>query len=208
VQHPVSAAEVAEAVHVEGICAGDYGRVALKLAARLAAWELARTEGWQAVGDEPEVAVLDAAVDRLRERLVTPATLRAEVASHHLDWVRVDGELLAFPELARAREAALCVRDDGRALAEVAADARTVVRRGRFYLEDVEPAWRDALLAAQSGDLVGPLRGPSGFVVFLVTRKVLPVEDDPDVRARAVAALLDRALEHELSHRVKWHQRL
>lgn len=210
-RHPVSQAEIAEAIHAEGICSGEYGRVAQKLAARLAACEWAREEGGLAESDtavdEPVLARLDAAVERLREHVLTPAAIRAEVAARHLDWVRVDGQYVAFPDLPRAREAVLCVREDGRTLSQVAADAQTVLHPARFYLEDVEPAWRDQLLGARPGDLVGPLGRDSEFVVLLVTRKVLPVQEDTDVHGRAESTLLERALQQEMSHRVKWHRR-
>jgi hypothetical protein len=212
-QHPVSQEEIDEVVHVEGICSGHYGRVAHTLAAQLAAYERARDEGWlaesDAAGDEPGAqSRLDAALELFRARAVTPAAIRAEVASHHLDWVRVDCELVSFADLNRAREAILCVREDGRELAQVAADARTVLHRANLYLGEVEPAWRDPLLGARESALVGPLSRDGAFVVLLVREKALPTAEDPDVRGRAEASVLDRALEQEISHRVKWHHRL
>lgn len=212
-QHAVSQGEIAEVVHVEGICSGQYGRAAHKLAAGLAAYERARDEGWLAesdtAGDEPAVqARLDAAVEQLRANAVTPAAVRAEVAAHHLDWVRVDCELVSFADLPLAREATLCVREDGRELSQVAADARSVLHRENLYLEEVEPAWRDHLLAARAGDILGPLSRDGSFVLLRVREKALPAPEDPDVRRRAEASLLDRVLEQEISHRVKWHHRL
>jgi hypothetical protein len=211
--HPVSDSEVVEVLHVEGICSGQYGRVAHTLAARLATAERAREEGWLGDGGSPEDgpddhALLDTAVQRLAAHVVTPQAVRAEVASRHLDWVRLDCELVSFADVHRAREAVLCVREDGRALDQVAADAGGVLRRGDLWLEDVEPSWRTQLLSARAGDVVGPLRGSESFVVLSVRRKVLPVLEDPEIRRRAETSLLDRALEQESAGRVRWHHRL
>jgi hypothetical protein len=212
-RHAVSQGEIAEVVHVEGICSGQYGRAAHKLAAGLAAYERARNEGWlvegaSAAGDQANQARLDAGVEQLRANAVTPAAIRAEVAAHHLDWVRVDCEFVSFADLSLASEATLCVREDGRELSQVAADARSVLHRENLYLEEIEPAWREHLLGARAGDIVGPLRRDGGFVLFRVREKAIPVSEDPDVRRRAEASVLDRALEQEISHRVKWHHRL
>lgn len=212
-RHPVSQEEIAETLHVEGLCSGQFGRVAHKLAAGLAACERARDEGWLvedagATEDPMSPARLDAAIEQLRTHTVTPAAIRAEVAAHHLDWVRVDCELVSFADLPLAREATLCVREDGRELSQVAADARSVLHRENFYLEEVEPAWRDHLLGARAGDILGPLSRESSFVLLRVREKALPLPEDPAVRRRAEASLLDRALEQEISHRVKWHHRL
>ena len=99
------------------------------------------------------------------------------------------------------------MRDDGRELEQVAADARARLDRRRLYLEETEPAWRDHLLGARAGDVVGPLSQDDGFVIVLVRNKALPDAGDDDVRQHAEASLLRRAVEHEIANRVKWHLR-
>jgi hypothetical protein len=212
-RYPASDDEVAEHLHVEGICSGEYGRLAHELATRLAAYGRARDEGWvtAAAGDAahlPDQEALAEAVERLRAHAVTPAAVHAEITARHLDWIRLDCEFAAFADLHRAREAILCVREDGRELARVAEDAGSVVERETLCLEEMEPAWRDSLLGAREGAIVGPLGQGGAFVVLRVHAKTLPVEGDPDIRRRAETKLLDSALEQEIANRVKWHQRL
>lgn len=209
----VSRQKIDEAVRVEGICSGRYGRVAHKLAGRVAAHARAREEG--ALSDdgatwEPalELGTLDAALERLRAEVVTPMAIRAEVGTRHLDWVRLECECLWFRDLQVAREAALCVRQDGRELAQVAVDARAELQHIRFRLEEAEPTWRDHLLGARAGDLLGPLARDDGFVLLAVRAKALPRPEDPEIYRLAEAALLQRAIDREVASRVKWHRRL
>jgi hypothetical protein len=208
--YPVTREEIDRTLHAEAICSGRFGRVAHKLAGRVAAYEQAREEGWapdQRVADDPASSLpgLEAAFQWFRDRALTPAAVTAEIASHHLDWICVDCQWVAFPDIQGAREAALCVREDGRELTDVAVDARADVGRARLYLDEVEPGWRDHLVSASTGDLLGPLAADTGFALVLVGEKVLPSPDDVGVRRRAEAALVERALELEISHRVTWH---
>lgn len=208
-RYPVSDQEVAEILHAEGVCSGVFGQVASRLAGRVAVLERAREEKWLAEGgDDPDLTHIDAALERFRAHVVTPATIHAEVAARHLDWVRLECETVWFSDVQQAREAALCVRDDGRELGQVAADARAPLRERRLYLEEAEPSWRDRLLAARAGDLLGPLGQDDGFVLVLVRSKELPRAEDEDVRDRAEESLLGRAVDHEVANRVKWHHRL
>ena len=107
-----------------------------------------------------------------------------------------------------AREAALCVREDGRDLAEVAAEADADLEEADWYLDEVDEALRDRLVGAQSGDLLGPLPLKDGHLVVSVVAKHLPSAADPSVRARAERALLGSAVEREVVNRVTWQDAL
>lgn len=47
-----------------------------------------------------------------------------------------------------------------------------------------------------------------GFVLLVVRDKRMPSPDDAEIRRQAETSLLDRAIEHEVAQRVKWHHRL
>ena len=104
-----------------------------------------------------------------------------------------------------AREIVLSVREDGRGLDEVAADARVEVQKTRAYLDALPAALRDPLLTAGRGDVLGPVPLDGGFAVFVIDDKVAPSIDDPDVLARATTAILDGWVEREITDRVRWH---
>jgi len=107
-----------------------------------------------------------------------------------------------------AREAALCIRQDGLDPAEVAAESGGEFTEGDWYLEEADPALRDHLLGAQEGEVLGPLRLNDGFVVVSVRAKRPPSEDDPALVARASQVLLDRAVRREVESRVRWKEPL
>jgi hypothetical protein len=61
------------------------------------------------------------------------------------------------------------------------------------------------LLAAQPGELVGPLARGAEFLLYLVLDKVPPTASDADIASRAEAATLRRVIDPEIDARVKWH---
>jgi hypothetical protein len=141
-------------------------------------------------------------------QVVTPQAVRRQVVTHYTDWIRVEYCCVGFPEEAMAREAALCVREDGEDLADVAARGRRPVLRECRYLEQVEKALHGPLLSAREGELLGPMPGQGEFCLFVLARKVLPHEANPDIHERAAQGLLQGALEREIGRRVEWHQQL
>lgn len=211
--HPVNQDEIDVVIEAEAVCAGYIADIARKLAGRAAALDRVRTDGWTGQVAEPEgedawLDAVDQGFELFRGRIVVPAALENRIAAHRLDWVLVDGVAVTFPTIEAAREAALCVRDDGMAMEDVARAAGTAVETVRRYLEEVEPAQRGDFLAATTGDVLGPLTVDDGFLVLHVRDKVLPSLENPGIRRRAEESVLRTALEHEVTRRVKWHRRV
>jgi hypothetical protein len=113
-----------------------------------------------------------------------------------------------FPDEQMALEAALCVRDDGMQLDEVAANAKIGLHNAPLYLEEIDPSLRDRFLSAGKGVLVGPLNWEKGFALFVVEDKILPALEDPAIRRRAEESLIQNVINREIVNRVKWHVRL
>jgi hypothetical protein len=65
-----------------------------------------------------------------------------------------------------------------------------------------------SLLAAQEGELVGPLAANGSFVLVLVRAKVYPEPDDPDIQRMAVRRLTEQAVARAVAANVEWHERL
>lgn len=192
--------EVEDLLWVTGRCGGLLDAFGAALAERVAAH--VRLTG--AVANDAEV---DDAVDRLRAAVVTDDALRAEVARRQLDWLGVELEEARFADEHAAREAVLCVRDDGQSLAEVCKVARVDHVRRHVPLDEVDAVLRPAVLGARLDDVVGPVPIAGGFVVARVESKVVPSVDDPDVRRRAAEAVLATALRRAAEERVQWHDR-
>lgn len=232
-RQPIRDDEVAAAAAVEAICSGFFLRLAPKLAARAAVHERIRTErqnGAPLFPDEavdgiaeaipstgldvdPErgrasrrrVAALELALGELRETLLTPRALAEQVSAHHLEWIRVEYEALEYPAESMAREALLCVREDGMSFEELAGDSGVAsLRADSAWVGELAGPLHAALLGARPGDVVGPFPAGRAHALYRLREKHLPSPDDAEVRSRAERSVLQRALAAELQHRVQW----
>ncbi len=183
-------------VWAEAVCSGTLERLAEQLAARAAAAD----------------ALGEADLDRAYERLVASSqdqkALASLLESRKADWLRVDCRTLVLESEGAAREAALCVRDDGMALAEVAAHAGAPTREHSLYVEDAAGELGNALLSASTGELLGPLPLADRFALVLVDGKVEPSLEDPEILRRVQDLAQRRAVEREVVNRVRWHERV
>ncbi len=209
-RHPVERAALERALDAELVCSGCFARVASALAGRAAACERASAEGWitaglPSTGDRAALLdALDAGFQRFCEHVVTPEHLTRQLAVRQLEWIRVRYRYVAFSDAQSAREAALCVREDGMALEEVAAAAHTAVEEASVFLDALEPDFRTRCLAAAPGELLGPLADGDGALIAVLSEKVAPRLDDPGVRRRTEDELIGRAVAHEVASRVIW----
>lgn len=213
------------ALLADAICSGTLARWAEMLAARAAT---AQGYGAAIESDGPDTEGLlvshaawldgvDAAADRLHHLAVVVAADRAATAAAidddalerqldraRLDWVRVDLEALRFPTAAAAQEAALCVREDGLSLSDVAIESHHAIDDYRTLLDALDEALRDAVLSASPGDTIGPLQTATGWIVAHVVGKTAADLADPLVRARAEAALVDGLRDRAALAHARW----
>jgi hypothetical protein len=186
----------------EAICSGELDRLAHRLGGRAAIH--ARLANGRA-GTEPITPErLEDSFQAFCRSTLTTEAVRKQIRARQTEWTRLDCESLSFPDEAMAQEALLCVREDGTPLAEVAADAKRELRRERLDLEAVDPSLRGRLLAAQKGELLGPLGSGDAFVVYRVLDKSLPSDSDPAVVAMAERTILERLVDREIDERVRW----
>ena len=195
---------VDESEFVDAVCSGFLEREAHCFAADAALAALAPGE---AAGEQ---ALL---VERIQSRAAaarlaatSASGVEREIAGRGLDWTRIELDALELAEEGAAREAALCVRLDGRALAELAEECATPLRRVNVYLEDAEPGLRASLLAAQPGELVGPVTSTGAFVLLAIHTRTPPSPTDPELRRRAETELVERVVKRALEGRVEWHE--
>jgi hypothetical protein len=182
---PAEPADVEPRLWPAAVCDGSLAAWARRLATSLAAG-----------GDD--------AVALLREQAGSPQAVARELQARHLDWTRVDAELLALDTEDMAREAVLCLANDGLSPAEVAAAAGVEAERADRYVEDLSPALQAALIGARPGDVLAPVADGPVFVTGIVRRRVTPSADDPVTVARAAHALADRAVRRLLDEQVRW----
>ncbi len=147
---------------------------------------------------------LASGIGRCRGLVLTPEVVRREVEHHALDLLRIDCQLVTFPSEPLAREAALCVKDDGLGIEEVASEARSELREASLYIEDVEPGLRTIFRSAAPDALLGPVPWEGQYALVQMLDKVRATPEDPAVRARAEGHLLDRLFEDLEERRVTW----
>lgn len=203
---PDAAEPASEAEYVDAICSGFLEREALAFASDMALADLTPIE---AAGDQRvmvERTLLAAATAR-RDAASEPGVER-EIARHGLDWTRLELAVLELEDPGAAREAAMCIRVDGSDMEEVAAAARASVSRMSVYLGDLEPWLQPSLLAAQPGELVGPVEEDDQFMLLAVHDRRPASPSDPELRRRAETALVERAVRQATEGRVRWHEHL
>jgi PPIC-type PPIASE domain len=126
---------------------------------------------------------------KLRHHL-TAAAVDDHFRAHQADYERLRLALLVAARLDLARELASQVRDDGRALADAAAEQGLRLIRGDRFRKQLNPALADALATAKAGDLVGPVATPHGFTLAVVEER-RPAELDSATRRRIQNELFD-----------------
>ncbi len=197
---------VEAALPAEAICTGFLRRAAERLAE-----DAALADANNSLADGPDratsIADLARAADAVRARVPSPSEVEREVAAHALDWIRIEAETLELGDIEAAREAALCVRVDGRTLTDVADDCGVPANAVVLYLGDADPELQAALASATPGELIGPVARATGQLLLQLRAKAEPSADDPEVGRRAAAVLAARSIDRELRDRVVWHER-
>ena len=77
-----------------------------------------------------------------------------------------------------------------------------------MYLGDLAPSLQPSLLAAQPGELVGPIEDEDAFVLFAINGRTPATPSDPELRRRAESALVERAVRRATEGRVRWHEHI
>jgi hypothetical protein len=202
----VGGKEVEAALPAEAACTGFLRRAAERLAE-----DAVLADPAVAVADDGDTTAFIASITReaeaARSRAPSATDVEREIAAHTLDWIRIDAVALELPDADAAREAALCVRVDGRSLVDVAGDSGTAASELALYLEDAKPELRAALVSASAGELIGPVARRDGQLLLQLRAKTPPGAGDPELVRRASAVLAARAVERELRDRVVWHER-
>lgn len=124
--------------------------------------------------------------------LAKPERRRRELATQRLELLRLEIAAAEFESEAAAREAFLCAREDGTALAAVAEANGFPVCNYEAFLGDLTPDWQQALVSATPGDVTPPLTGGGTAVVLQLLGK-----HEPSIEDAAVCARLDADLRRQ-----------
>jgi hypothetical protein len=170
-------------------------------AAGVRAWlaALGREDGWLEA-----MLALEAAYRQRCALVLTPDRLARSLAAARLPLTRIEIERVDFDSSDAAREAHLCVREDGLTLEEVARESRYPFERVALLAEDLPDEERQRLLCAPIGTVQEPAQSGEVFRLDRVTRKIDPDLADAPVRERLERKILDTHFAESGSRDVRW----
>lgn len=221
-----SSAELQEMLRAELLLSGEFDRLAVQLAWRVAAVsatpdaaaaELVEKQRRRFVSAMEKLALLGLNERWFEEMLKLEAVFQREcdavltgesrvrmLGFLRMFLTRLDLEVIDFDSRDAAREAALCVREDGTSMAEVASDGRYPHRRFEILVEDLPPGVQQTYLCAAPGEVLGPFERGDGFQLSQLVRKIEPDLGDGEVRSRVERQLLERHFSELAGKHVRW----
>jgi hypothetical protein len=134
---------------------------------------------------------IEAAFDRLISMVLSEEARADQLASMQLSLARIEVETLDLDSEAAAREAFLCVRDDGATLSEMALETGYRAERAQIWLDLLDDSLGQRLLSAAEGEVIGPIECDGRFKVYQVLRKLKPAVTDPAVARRLDELIVD-----------------
>ena len=146
----------------------------------------------------------EAAYQRHCETRLTKEARERELGALRLPLTRFEVEMIELESRDAAREAFMCVRDDGMTMADVATEGRYPFRRTELVLEQIPDDMQQKFLSLTPGSLLEPMPREDGFLLTRLVQKKEPKLDDPDVRERADQRILSRHFFDLSSGRIRW----
>jgi len=120
---------------------------------------------------------------------LSPAARESVLRSQRLQLLDIRLEVMRFPSLDAAREAALCVREENQSLAEFSAACGHPLESRSFLLGSVSDDDQSTLLSRSLGEVVGPDEVEGEFQICRLAAK-----EEPRLSNPAVADAVDRQL--------------
>lgn len=135
---------------------------------------------------------------------LSPERCSAALESRRLDLMRIEFRTAHFPSERQAREALLCITDDGESFTDTVQRTGAQAEEQSLLLEDAPEMLRAPLLSAARGEVI-LVRGPeSESLIVQVIDKTPPGTTDPQVRARLEPALFSQRFDPLVDTYVRW----
>jgi hypothetical protein len=207
-----------EELRIELLLSGEFDRLALRLSWRFAASLEAPAEPCEEDRRTPrlppqwgcderwldEMLAVEAAWHRETDALLTPPALQQALATLRLPLTRLEFEALDLESLDAAREAFLCVRDDGLSIAEVAREGGYTHSRVDASLEELSEECQQHFLSAIPGTVLPPLAQGDGFQLCQLIKKSQPELADARIRTRVEQHLITQHFSELASRHIRW----
>ena len=210
--------ELRDVFLAELIFAGELGRMATRLTWRLAAAAGGKltvgAEEVEAQGREvlpgrdqewhDKMSLLETTFRVVCDDVLSPQARQREVGTLRLQLTMFDLEVLEVDSHDAAREALFCVREDGMAMEEVAAEGRYPFHREQLLLEDISPEMQQQFLSVTPGSVLEPMEIEGAHRLCRVIAKHEPDPADAGVQRRIEQRLLDRHFADAVLQHVRW----
>ena len=165
-------------------------------------------EWLERLGRDPEWFHEALAMEAIHRRdcaaLLSREAREREIAALRLPLTRFEVETIELDSLDAAREALLCAREDGMAMEEIAAEGRYPYRHPEVLLEEIPEDLQQKFLSVHPGEILEPIARGDGFHLCRVVGKAEPNVDDPAVKKRAEARILERHFSDLTTRHIQW----
>lgn len=141
------------------------------------------------------------------EAVLTPERLSQALSASRLPLTMLEVETVEFDSADAAREAFLCVRDDGLSMREVARESRYPFEHLEVLAEDLPEDQRQRLLCAGIGEIQDPMQAGGVIHLSRLLGKTEPSLDDSQVRSRVERRILDTYFSDAGASDVRWFVR-
>jgi hypothetical protein len=151
-----------------------------------------------------EMFRMEAIWRRKREQLLTPKMRQGELSALRLPLTRFEVEMIEVESKDAAREAALCVTEDGISMEEVAQEGRYPFRRIELLLQEIDTELQQKFLSVTAGKLLDPLERGDGFHLCRIVRKIEPDANDPALHEKIDQSILHRHFSRLVADHIQW----
>ncbi len=158
-----------------------------------------RDEAWT-----KKMSFYEATFRHVCDSVLSPQARQREVGSLRLQLTMFDLEILEVDTPDAAREVALCVREDGMAMEEIAEEGRYPFWREERVLEDFAPEVQQQYLSVAPGKVLEPSLNGGPYRVCRIMGRREPDPDDPAMQRRIEQRLLDRHFADAVLQHVRW----
>jgi len=194
---------------IDALMSGALDRLAIALAWRIAASVTdAETKGedsaFLGLAGPAGMEKMEAAYQRCCEQILAPDRLERTLGSLRWPLTRFVLETLELDTLNAAREAMLCVCDDGFSMENVAREGRYPFWRTEALAEQLSEDWQRKLYSLAEGDVLAPVQEGEVFRLCRLLRKTPPDLADAAIRRRVEERVLEAHFTELCSTRVKW----
>ena len=147
---------------------------------------------------------IESAYQQRCELLLTPANRFQTLSVLRLPMMRFEVETIELESYPAAREAFLCLTEDGVPMANLAKDARYPYHRSECLLGDLPEALQQAFLGAAVGAVLEPWDRQGGFQLYRIVNKTEPSLEDSRVRDRVDRQILDSCFSDLDAKMIRW----